>query len=103
MHRQPDDSDAIDHIQQQRQQQQQGQQGQQGQQAQHEGPEFWTIEMGEAAFFALLGTPNGAGVARMLASYPQMFGRGVITSAVVDPRGDPTLVWVVRRIEETEL
>lgn len=93
----PTTTGAIKYIAQQRQQQQQGQQ------AQHQDPDFWTLEMGEAAFFALLGTPNGAGVARMLASYPQMFGRGVITSALVHPQGNPTLVWVVRRIEETEL
>ncbi|KAK2612590.1 hypothetical protein QQS21_001361 [Conoideocrella luteorostrata] len=29
-------------------------------------------------FFALLGTVNGSGVARMLATYPQMFGRRII-------------------------
>lgn len=37
------------------------------------------LRAGADGFFALLGTDNGKGVARMLAAYPQMFGRKTIS------------------------
>jgi hypothetical protein len=58
-----------------------------------------TFEEGEPDFFALLGTENGKGCAWMLADYPQMFGRKVITKAVVDPWSDrPNIWWVLREL-----
>jgi hypothetical protein len=58
-----------------------------------------TFEEGQPDFFALLGTENGKGCAWMLADYPLMFGRKVITKAVVDPWSDlPNICWLVREL-----
>ncbi|KAH7014755.1 hypothetical protein EDB80DRAFT_678730 [Ilyonectria destructans] len=39
------------------------------------------LQAGDDGFFALLGTDHGKGLARMLADYPEMFGRRIIASA----------------------
>jgi hypothetical protein len=56
-----------------------------------------SFRAGDPAFFALLGTANGKGAARMLAEYPRMFGWGVIARAVVDPHGNPNICCVLER------
>jgi hypothetical protein len=54
----------------------------------------------QAELFALLGTPNGKGPAWMLATYPEMFGRKVITSAIVDvSTNKPNICWVLEELE----
>lgn len=40
---------------------------------------------GSDHFFALLATDNGKGVARMVAAYPEMFGRKIIDRVVIYP------------------
>ncbi len=57
-----------------------------------------TLREGESDFFALLGTDNGRSTARMLATYPRMFGRKVITEAVVDMY-TPSICWVLKVLE----
>ncbi|KAH6617558.1 hypothetical protein F5144DRAFT_551992 [Chaetomium tenue] len=42
---------------------------------------------GDDSFFALLGSPNGKAVCRMLATYPDMFGRKSISKVRVFPIG----------------
>lgn len=43
------------------------------------------LDAGTDGFFALLGSDNGRGAARMLVDYPQMFGRKTISSVRVFP------------------
>ncbi|KAH6622543.1 hypothetical protein F5144DRAFT_655860 [Chaetomium tenue] len=59
-----------------------------------------TLRPGEADFFALLGTENGKGVARMLGAYPRMFDQKIIASTRIDPIDPPSICWVLEKLEE---
>jgi hypothetical protein len=51
-------------------------------------------------FFALLGTDNGRGVARMLGTYPLMFGCKVIQKVLVGPWSQPpNICWAVGELK----
>ena len=53
-------------------------------QARHQGEEQpLLIDNTDDGFYALLGSDNGKGIARMLASYPQMFGRKTISQVQI--------------------
>ena len=51
------------------------------------------FESGHPFFFRLLGSDNGKGVARMLAEYPDRFGRKTIKSVRVFVHEIPALCW----------
>lgn len=54
------------------------------------------IDTSDDDFFALLGTANGKTIPRMLAAYPQFFGRRIVTKArVIRHRGRkfPSICW----------
>ncbi|KAK4094094.1 hypothetical protein Purlil1_1585 [Purpureocillium lilacinum] len=52
---------------------------------------------GSDHFFALLATDNGKGVARMLAAFPEMFGRKTIDRVVIYPqKGSPHICWSLK-------
>jgi hypothetical protein len=50
-------------------------------------------------FLSLLGTPNGKGVARMLAEYPQFFGCKTISKVTVYPNLELglSLCWILEK------
>ncbi|KAH8893873.1 hypothetical protein GQ53DRAFT_821748 [Thozetella sp. PMI_491] len=58
------------------------------------------IKAGEDNFFALLGTDHGKGPARMLATYPELFGRRCISQVRVFPRKGklPDLCWFLEPV-----
>lgn len=53
------------------------------------------------SFRALLGTDNGKGIARMLASYPQLFGRKIISHVRVNKRVSNELCWFLETVKES--
>lgn len=53
-------------------------------------------------FFALLGTDNGAGIARMLATYPHMFGGKTISKVQVYDQGTVYMCWYLQVFEMKE-
>ncbi|KAF4966836.1 hypothetical protein FZEAL_10609 [Fusarium zealandicum] len=53
-------------------------------------------------FLALLATDNGKGVARMLATYPRLFGRKVIARARVFVLHAPAILWMLEEVEVPE-
>lgn len=67
----------------------------------HRIPEdgFVDIPAGEDEFFALLATDNGKGSARMLATYPQMFGKKTISRVRVFKK---RLCWFLEEVEIPE-
>ncbi|KAK3939972.1 hypothetical protein QBC46DRAFT_436245 [Diplogelasinospora grovesii] len=56
------------------------------------GPIWWELCADDDGFFALLGTDHGKGSARMLATYPKMFGRKTISRVGVFKKN---LCWFV--------
>lgn len=56
-------------------------------------------------FFALLGSENGKGIARMLADFPHFYGRKTITKVRVYPSSKvgPALCWFLEEVEEVKV
>ncbi|KAH6856169.1 hypothetical protein B0I37DRAFT_425230 [Chaetomium sp. MPI-CAGE-AT-0009] len=65
----------------------------------HQSDEVLTLRAGEPEFFSLLGTQNGKGGVRMLAAYLTMFGRKVITSALVTYGRSLNICWMLEQVE----
>lgn len=59
---------------------------------------------GEDKFFALLGSDNGKGVARMLADFPHFYGWKTISKVRVYPSSEvgPALCWFLEEMEEVK-
>ncbi|QPH03757.1 hypothetical protein C2857_000127 [Epichloe festucae Fl1] len=63
------------------------------------------IDTSDDDFFALLGTVNGKTIPRMLATYPQYFGRRIVTKArVINHRGRqfPSICWFLKEAPTKE-
>lgn len=59
---------------------------------------------GDDGFYALLATEHGKGPARMLAAYPQMFGRRFMTRVWVFQYGGscPSICWILDKLPHPE-
>jgi hypothetical protein len=61
---------------------------------------YTQFRVGESAFYALLGSPNGSGVVRMLTEHAQAFGRKTIESVrVLKDVSPPTMYFVLSEAE----
>jgi hypothetical protein len=71
-----------------------------GQEVEHAG--YTEFGAGTSGFYALLGSPNGSGIVRMLTEHAQAFGRKTIESVrVLNPQisNPPTLYFVLSQAE----